>query len=93
LKVTVRFFAALREIVGRKEETLEFTKETSVTVQKVLKRLTELHGKEFSDYVYDTKIKEVRSYLQMLVNEKSATLRTKLKDGDVLVIVPPIGGG
>ena len=93
MKVTVRFFAALREIVGRKEETLEFTKETSVTVQKVLKRLTELHGKEFSDYVYDTKIKEVRSYLQMLVNEKSATLRTKLKDGDVLVIVPPVGGG
>jgi len=89
----VRFFAALREIVGRKEEALEFTKETSVTVQKVLKRLTELHGKEFSDYVYDTKIKEVRSYLQMLVNEKSATLRTKLKDGDVLVIVPPVGGG
>lgn len=93
MKVTVRFFAALREIVGKKEETLEFPTEASVTVQKVLKRLTELHGKEFADYVYDTKIKEVRSYLQMLVNEKSATLRTKLKNGDVVVIVPPVGGG
>lgn len=93
MKVTVRFFAALREIVGKKEEMLEFPNYTSVTVRRVLKELTRLHGKEFADYIYDTKINEVRSYLQMLVNEKSATLKTRLKDGDVLVIVPPVGGG
>jgi len=93
LKVTVRFFAALREIVGKKEETLEFPNEAKVTVNRVLTELTKLHGKEFADYVYDTKISEVRGYLQLLVNEQSATLITKLKDGDVLVIVPPVGGG
>lgn len=93
LKVSVRFFAALREIVGKKEETLEFANEATVTVKRVLKELTKLHGKKFADYVYDTKINEVRTYLQMLVNEKSATLKTKLKDDDVLVIVPPVGGG
>jgi MoaD family protein len=93
LKVTVRFFAALREIVGKKEETLEFANEASVTVKIVLKELTKLHGKEFSDYVCDAKFSEVRGYLQILVDEKSATLKTKLRDGDVLVIVPPIGGG
>jgi molybdopterin synthase sulfur carrier subunit len=93
LKVTVRFFAALREIVGKKEETLEFANEANVTVKRALKELTKLHGKDFADYVYGTKINEVRDYLQMLVNENSATLKTKLKDGDVLVIVPPVGGG
>jgi molybdopterin synthase sulfur carrier subunit len=93
LKVTVRFFAALREIVGKKEETLEFRNDASVTVKRALKELTKLHGKEFANYVYDTKTNEVRSYLQMLVNERSATLKTKLKDGDVLVIVPPVAGG
>jgi molybdopterin synthase sulfur carrier subunit len=89
----VRFFAALREIVGKKEEMLEFANEASITVKRALKELTKLHGKEFADYVYDTKVSEVRGYLQMLVNERSATLKTKLKDGDVLVIVPPVGGG
>ena len=89
----MRFFAALREIVGKKEETIEFEIERGVTVEKVLSELTKLHGKEFADYVYETSANEVRGYLQMLVNEKSATLRTKLKDGDVLVIVPPVGGG
>jgi molybdopterin synthase sulfur carrier subunit len=89
----VRFFAALREIVGKKEETLEFANKAEVTVKRALRELTNLHGKDFADYVYGTKTNEVRGYLQMLVNENNATLKTKLKDGDVLVIVPPVGGG
>lgn len=93
MKMSVRFFAALREIAGKKEETLEFADKASVTVEKALKALVKLHGKEFADYVYDTQGREVRGYLQLLVNEKSATMKTKLKDGDVLVIVPPVGGG
>ena len=94
MKVSVRFFAALREIVGKKEQTLEFQKDKDITIEKVLKRLTELHGKDFVEYVYDMQTGEVRSYLQLLVNEKSVmTLKTRLKDGDVLAIIPPVGGG
>ncbi len=90
----MRFFAALREIVGKKEQMLEFQKDKDITIEKVLKRLTELHGKDFAEYVYDMQTGEVRSYLQLLVNEKSImTLKTKLKDGDVLAIIPPVGGG
>lgn len=89
----MRFFAALREIVGKKEETIELPNNGSVTVGRALKELTQLHGQEFASYVFDVNVNAVKGYLQMLVNEKSATLRTKLKDGDVLVIVPPVGGG
>jgi MoaD family protein len=90
----VRFFAALREIVGKKEETLEFPNDEEVTIARVLKQLTKLYGKAFADYVYDTQTSEVRSYLQLLVNEKIATaLKAKLTDGDVLAIIPPVGGG
>lgn len=91
--MTVRFFAQLREIAGKREETLEFPDDADVTIEKVLKTLANLHGKEFSDYVYDTQGSQVRGYLQLLVNEKTAAMKTKLKDGDVLVIVPPVGGG
>lgn len=90
----MRFFASLREIVGKKEQTLEFQKDKDITIEKVLKRLTELHGKDFAMYVYDVQTGEVRSYLQLLVNEKSTkTLKTRLKNGDVLAIIPPVGGG
>lgn len=94
MKVSVRFFAALREIVGKKEETLEFSEGNDVTVESVLKRLTALHGKDFAEYVYDTQTGDVRGYLHLLVNEKNVKgLKAQLKDCDILAIIPPVGGG
>lgn len=97
MRVSVRFFTSLREIVGKREETLEFSAGERVTVGVVLRRLVECYGKGFSDYVYDWKTGEVKGFLQFLVNGRSAStlngLETELKDGDVLAIIPPVGGG
>jgi MoaD family protein len=87
----------LREIVNRKEETFEFPEGEKVTVDNVLKILSQRYGKRFVEYVYDGKTGEVRGFLQLLVNGKSAStlngLQTELEDGDVLAILPPVGGG
>ena len=97
LKVSVRFFAALRELVGKKVEYPDFSGSEEVTVEKVLKRLVELYGKDFVEYVYDRETGEIQSYLTLLVNGRSITtldgMRTRLTDGDVLAILPPVGGG
>ena len=97
MRVSVRFFTTLREVVGKREETLEFPRGETVTVDKILKRLTLHHGKKFVQYVYDSKTGEVKGFLQFLVNGRSASsfegLATRLADGDVLAIVPPVGGG
>lgn len=97
MRVSVRFFTSLREIVNKREETLEFPEGEKVTVDTVLKVLSQRYGKRFVDYVYDGKSGEVRGFLQFLVNGKSATnqngLQTELEDGDVLAILPPVGGG
>jgi molybdopterin synthase sulfur carrier subunit len=97
LRVSVRFFTSLREIVNKREETLEFPEGEKVTVDTVLKALGQRYGKRFVDYVYDGKTGEVRGFLQFLVNGTSATtqngLQTELEDGDVLAILPPVGGG
>jgi molybdopterin synthase sulfur carrier subunit len=97
VRVSVRFFTTLREITGKKEETLEFSTRKAVTVDSVLKRLAELHGKSLVEYVYDRKTGEVRGFLQFLINGRSISsfegLNTKLSDGDVLAIIPPVGGG
>jgi len=93
----VRFFTTLREIVGKREETLEFSEGETVTVNAVLKRLAKLYGKGFTDYVYDSKTGGIKSFLQFLINGRSAStlkgLETELVDGDVLAIIPPVGGG
>jgi MoaD family protein len=87
----------LREIVGKKEEAMNFKNDETVTLDRILKQLTKQYGKSFTEYVYDTKTGEIRSFLQFLVNGRSITttnlLETKLSDGDVLAIIPPVGGG
>jgi molybdopterin synthase sulfur carrier subunit len=97
LQVSVRFFTSLREITDKKEETLKFPEDEKVTVDMALKTLSQRYGKRFVEYVYDRKTGEVRGFLQFLVNGKSATtlngLETELEDGDVLAILPPVGGG
>ena len=63
----------------------------------MLKRLSEIYGKDFVEYVFDGKTGEIQSYLLLLVNGRSITvlggLETRLIDGDVLAILPPVGGG
>ena len=97
VQVSVRFFTTLREVIGKKEETLKFSGREAITVDTVLERLVELHGKSFVGYVYDQKSGKVRGFLQFLVNGRSISsfegLGTRLSDGDVLAIIPPVGGG
>ncbi|MEM3731056.1 MAG: ubiquitin-like small modifier protein 1 [Candidatus Bathyarchaeia archaeon] len=96
MRVSVRFFTSLRELTGKREETLEFSDSERVTVNLVLRALAERYGKGFVDYVYDRK-GEVKGFLQFLVNGRSVSnfkgLDTELADGDVLAIIPPVGGG
>lgn len=66
-------------------------------MNKVLKTLAQRYGKRFVEYVYDANDGEVKGFLQFLINGRSAStlegLDTKLEDGDVLAIIPPVGGG
>jgi len=97
LKVAVRFFAALRELIGKKVEFLEFSDSEEITVEKVFKRLNKLYKDKFIQYVFDEKTGEVKDYLTLLVNGRNITalndMKTRLMDGDVLAILPPVGGG
>jgi len=82
--------------VGKREETLSFSVE-KVTVDLVLKMLSHKYGKPFMDYVYEGETNQPKGFLQFLVNGNSTStlngLETELADGDVLAILPPVGGG
>jgi molybdopterin synthase sulfur carrier subunit len=97
VEVKVRFFTNLREIVNKREETLTFTYGEKVTVDFVLKKLSNKYGKPFTEYVYFGDTGQPKNFLQFLVNGISTStlnrLETELKDGDVLAILPPVGGG
>jgi len=97
MRISVRFFTSLREIIGKREESLDFPEGEAVTLDKVLKKLGKRHGEGFTEYVFDRHTGNVKGFLQFLVNGRSAptinALETELSDGDVLAIIPPVGGG
>ncbi len=97
VEVKVRFFTSLREIVGKREEILSFPEDVTVTVDLVLKTLSKEYGAPFTEYVYEEKTGKPKSFLQFLVGGTSTStlngLETQLKVGDVLAILPPVGGG
>jgi len=90
----VKYFTVLRELIGRKEEEIELEK--GETVGGLIALIAQRHGQEVRKYLYDEN-GNVRSFLQFLVNGKSIVamkgFETKLVDGDIVAIIPPVGGG
>jgi MoaD family protein len=97
VEVKVRLFTSLREIVGKREETLLFGDGERITVDLVLKTFCKKYGTPFAEYVYDTETGQPKNFLQFLLNGTSTStlngLKTELKTGDILAILPPVGGG
>lgn len=95
MMIKIRFFTVLRELTNKREETLNFP-EKNLTIAHVLKALSEKYGKPFDTYVFEADGR-VKGFLQFLINGASAAtlqgLESQLRDGDVLAILPPVGGG
>jgi len=94
VNVKVKFFTTLREIVGKKEEQIQLS--DCATIEALLKQLSKKYGEDFEDYVYD-ELGKIRGHLQFLVNGKSTLteqkMKTRLREGDEIAILPPVGGG
>lgn len=94
MKVKVRYFALLREFTGKREDLVELEEDTSVG--ELLETLSAKYGEKFRDYLYGVGEFEGLS-INILLNGRNISLnegfKTKLQDGDVLSILPPVAGG
>ena len=94
MKVEVKFFTSLREITGKKVDHLQL--QNRITVDELITLLSEKYGKNVIEYIYNKK-GEPQEFLSFLVNGTNINNRqgfdTKLKNGDVIAILPPVGGG
>jgi molybdopterin converting factor subunit 1 len=81
MKVKVKLYAAFREIVGSKEEELQFADGT--TVQMLL-----------NDYVRRfPKLDRYREHIILSVNKEYGRPGRVLNDGDEVTFLPPVSGG
>jgi len=93
VRVRVRYFTTLRELAGVPEEKI--TLKDDATLADLIEIVASKYGKEARDYLY-TKGKVDPSIYFLINGENSRVLsglKTKLKDGDIVAIIPPIGGG
>jgi molybdopterin synthase sulfur carrier subunit len=95
MKVKLKYFAHLREIVGKVEETITLPEDA--TVKKLIEVLSEMYGATLRDYIYDRGGAEPSPNLNFLLDGRNIMMLngmdTRLYDGCVFVIIPPVGGG
>jgi len=79
LKLSIQYFALLRDQRGQSDESLETT---ATTPQALYEELAQQHGFTLP-----------RSALKVAVNDEFATWNTALADSDSIVFIPPVAGG
>jgi MoaD family protein len=95
IKARVEYFSRVREITRKREEMVEMDDNT--TAETLLHILSKKYGQEFLQYVFDEHTGTPRVHLQLLVDGRSTMAlegnNTKITDGCVFAIIPPVGGG
>jgi len=96
LRVKVRYFTTLRELARSAEEELEIKNNTSLA--DLVKEVASKYGKEAHNYLYQNgENGKADPSIYFLINGMNARMLsgmdTELRDGDVVAIIPPIGGG
>ena len=94
MKVRVRAFATLSGLLGHEEVVLELP--DGSCVRDLLAELVERYGRALRDALLDQDGRLAR-YVKVMVNGRDidflSGLSTELRDGDEVLIFPPVGGG
>lgn len=94
MEVELRYYAMVRDAAGKRDETLSLPE--GAAVMDLINHLIGLYGDGFRGYVYDDDGRPL-DYLMFSVNEVDVRsldgFDTVLRDGDRVLVMPPIGGG
>ena len=90
----VKYFAVMREISGKRMETIEI--KGSIRLVDLLRLLAARYGREMDSYVFDQCTGALRPILQYMVDGETHTASeaysTMVKEESVVSIMPTQGG-
>jgi|Deesub1362B_J571_1020462.scaffolds.fasta_scaffold00005_245 molybdopterin synthase sulfur carrier subunit len=92
MPVRIKYFASVREFMGKKDDVVEINEP-----KYVIDILNDLKGKEgkLSDLLMDKG--QLKKIYKVMINGRDIEfldgIKTKVRDGDEISIFPPVGGG
>jgi len=90
LRVRTLYFARLRELTGREEEELDVPE--NATCADVVRFIADRYGDALRRYLFDES-GSLRRGLAIALNGEKVSPETPVREGDTVVVIPPISGG
>jgi len=95
MKVTLHTILGIKDVVGQRLTEIELP--NGSTVEDFLKYLRERWGDELSVRIFHPKGVRLLPYVRVMVNGQTIEfldgMETQLKEGDEVLILPPVSGG
>jgi len=96
MPIRVRFFATLRDAAGKREVEVDAQGE-GMDILNLMHFLFGKLGEDFKRAMLDPETGNIRRYIKIMVNGRDIELlnglKTLIRDGDIVQVFPPIGGG
>lgn len=93
IRVTVRFFATFKQITNQRD--IEFSIEEGVTIQQLLNVVFDQY-QTLRNKIFDEN-NELKPWIHILKNGRNIKfldgMETKITNGDVIALFPPVAGG
>jgi molybdopterin synthase sulfur carrier subunit len=93
--VKVRTILTLKTIMGGGETELSVSEGS--TLEQLITTLINRFGDELAFQLYEPNSKNLRSYIRLMVNGRDIAflegMETVLRNGDEVLILPPVSGG
>jgi len=96
MAVIVKFFANVRQLMGKEEVTLNLDPSKRYTIKDILREVTEAENKDLSTILLEVK-GESRGTVRVVVNGKEIRSldgsKATIQNGDCITIFPLLAGG
>ena len=95
MKITLHTILGIKDVVGQRLTELDLPDGSTIAV--FLAYLKQRWGDKLSIHLFDPVHGEVLPYVRIMVNGQTinylAGMETVLKEGDEVIILPPVSGG